>query len=66
MATLNVYELDPCCGTLLSKALRTGALDEETEWHCPKCGCLWSPQMVEMVRLWQPHPMIEVFRARAR
>ena len=53
-----------CCGKSISKALRSGALDTAATWECSKCGCEWRPTMIEGLRFWEPHPIIQVWRRR--
>lgn len=51
-----------CCDPRIRKALAKGLLDAVELWACPKCGCEWKPRMVEMIRVWEPHVLIEVWR----
>lgn len=55
-----------CCDKRLMKALSTGSLNMKNIWTCEKCGCEWFPNLIEGVRVWEPHPIIEVSRGRAR
>ena len=58
----DAYQEDPCCGKRLGKALLSGKLEGTESWVCPKCGCEWRSKIIEGLRYWSPHEVIEIFK----
>ena len=57
----DTFDWDACCGRRLAKAL-LAATEPLKEWTCPRCGCLWRPQIVGELRHWQVDAPVVVFR----
>jgi hypothetical protein len=62
MAILNSYEPDECCGDRISKALRSGALENKDSWTCPKCGMEWTPHSMGRINHWFPRTLTAIVR----
>lgn len=51
-----------CCDKRIRAAMQRGELDKVDLWTCPACGCDWTPSMIGGIRVWEAHPIVQVFR----
>ena len=68
MAILNLAlpDDDPCCSQPLNAAMQAGSLDAACEWICPTCGCMWSPQEWQNLRVWKPKEWMKLLPLQGR
>jgi hypothetical protein len=59
---LDTLEPDEYCAKHLLKALRSGYLNRQSLWECPKCGCNWVAKDSGPLRHWEPVTAIAIFR----